>query len=474
MRGFSANHSSPVDYAALQGGEPYIPSHTWHTQLQIVLAIGAHYSLLTSGSKQEDGCAHSIYHSRAWALSLKSCWWALKPDLPQMQVAGLLSFYYLSIGSINRSWTFIGIALRIGYALGLHTHNDVASSAVTKEVLSRIWWGHFSLDTMLAAMTGRPSVQLYTTYPVPLPLPVSSTEIEETIIESRFGNRKTNPEGLYARTPPSSFTETVRSSAQTMSNYSAYELEPTNSGSYLKHVVQLGKITNDTLKLYTEKTDESWQGIQETIVRLVEELDLWATSLPEGLDFDKREADTGQKYEREKHALEILFHGTKILITRPCLCRLDRHTMTQSARLSEFNESMALTCLESAKMVARLLPNRPEVDVVLLYETTSWWNIVHVIMQSLVVLLLEMSCEANYSPHDGHEMLPSMKKLVRWLRALRANNAMAQRAYPHIMDFLRASVCKIKTVSGHNGREHHGACLLDGLKVHWMAAYFRN
>lgn len=352
----------------------------------------------------------------------------------------------------NRSWIFIGVALRFGYALGLHLHSeDDSFSAVKKEVLARIWWGHYTLETLLAAATGRPSTGFNGTCSVPLPLPLSSAEIEEAIIESRFGERRTMITRLFARKTIASLSaRSTDSPTRTLSDCAASNLEPANSGSYLKSVVQLGEITNAALNLYESSTSVMvlpWSGVQEHIVRLTEDLDFWAASLPDDLDFDKRGTVIGHKYEREKNTLEMLFHGTKILVTRPCLRRLDRCTMNQKARLSEFNESIALICVQSARSIAWLLPNRPDLDVVRLYEAGPWWCMVHAIMQSLAVLLLELTYEASYSSYNQQEILPSLKKLVRWLRVMQAKNAMAKRAYSIAMHLLRASASKIRMVS---------------------------
>ncbi|KAH7078360.1 fungal-specific transcription factor domain-containing protein [Paraphoma chrysanthemicola] len=433
-------------YAALNRGKPYDPPQKWQAQLNLVFAIGAVYSHLTAAEWRGDERDHLIYHSRAWALSLKDPWWFSHPDLPQMQITGLLSFYYLSIGHINRSWILIGMALRFGYALGLHIRNeDRASGAAKKEVLARVWWGHYSLERLLAAMTGRPSIGINRTCSVPLPLPLSSGDIEETIIESRFGAQTVLSTSLLARKHPTSTAETPDSPTRTMSDYSTGSLEPANSGSYLKNIIQLGEITQDALNLYTASTvGESWQGIQRVIARLTEEIEVWATSLPDGLNFFKRTHGPGHRYEREQNTLELLYHGTMILITRPCLCRLDRRISNQTAKSSEFNQRTALTCVESAKAVARLLPAGVDIDLVALYEAGPWWSMVHTIMQSLVVLLLEVSYEAVFFPHDRQDVLPSLKKLVRWLRAMRTSNGMARRAYTLVVNLLKVQVTTIK------------------------------
>lgn len=94
-----------------------------------------------------------------------------------------------------------------------------------------------------------------------------------------------------------------------------------------------------------------------------------ATSLPDGLRFFDRRMGAGRQYVREQNALEMLYNNTKILINRPCLCRLDRRIVNQTASSNDFNERSAITCVASAKAIAQLLPNDPDRDLVILYES---------------------------------------------------------------------------------------------------------
>lgn len=53
-----------------------------------MFAIGAVYSRLTIIERQADPRDDLVYHSRAWALSLKHPWWFSHADLPHMQITG--------------------------------------------------------------------------------------------------------------------------------------------------------------------------------------------------------------------------------------------------------------------------------------------------------------------------------------------------------------------------------------------------
>ncbi|KAL5119482.1 hypothetical protein ACEQ8H_002547 [Pleosporales sp. CAS-2024a] len=434
-------------YAASKRGQPYEPSRKWQTQLNLVFAIGALYAHLTSSVPRGDGLDHLVYHSRACALGLKDPWWFSQPDLPQMQITGLLSFYYLCAGYISRSWMLSGMALRFGRALGLANRNeDTATGPAKKEILARIWWGHCTLEGLLTTMTGRPSAGLSRTCcSVPLPLPLSSIQIDDAIIDSRFGGLPPRCASGHIRSASSTTMAMPDVRHQMDSEQSAPYLVPANSGSFLKSMVQLGEINQDVLGLYTTSLeDEPWQTIEENIGRLSGELDTWARCLPDGFNFLRPVASARNAHIRERNILNILYHGTIILVTRPCLCRLDRRISNQPGGLSEFNQRSALACVASAKEVASLLPDGPVLDVTSMYETGPWWTMVHTIMQSIIVLLLEISYEAIQLPHDRREIIQSMKKLVRWLRVLKTNNEVARRAYFVIMQLLRVLVRSVK------------------------------
>jgi hypothetical protein len=349
----------------------------------------------------------------------------------------------------DSSWVLSGMALRFGSALGLHSRNeDPTSGAAKKEILSRVWWGHYALERLLATMTGRPSIGVNRICSVPLPLPLSSTDIEDAIIESRFSEQPSRPASLLPQFSSTSSAATPDSSRHMIPDPPSSNLVQANSGSYLKSTIQLGEITQDTLSLYTANTgDQAWQQIQETIFRLSEEIDSWAKSLPDGFNFLKLTSFARLHHVRERNALDILYHGTIILITRPCLCRLDRRINHQTTRSSEFDQRSALTCVESAKAVARLLPDGSDVDIAALYDAGPWWTMVHTIMQSLTVLLLEISFETIQLPHHRREIVNSLKKLVRWLRAMKSNNGMARRAYSLVMSMLKVLVMTVKMVS---------------------------
>jgi hypothetical protein len=427
-------------YNSVARGNPYQLPQKWQAMLNLVFAIGAAYSHLIGAPWRADDRDHFLHHSRAWALSLKDPWWFSHPDLPQTQITGLLALYYLTIGHVNRSWIVIGMAMRFGVGLGLHVRNDDrTASAVKKEILSRIWWGLYSLERILCAITGRPSVGTEAYCSVAFPLPISGDEIDEERIQAQFGSRPQDGRG-------NAFSPSDTSSASS-SHGMEQQADPANSGSYLTCTIKLGMITQKALNnLYSPTTISiSWKEAQQRIVNLTDELETWAARLPPGFNFHQN--TPGEQTMRvERNMLRIYYYSAKILISRPCLCRIDRRIINQTQTSSDLNKKMAANCVTAAKALTALLPDDMSDKGRRIYEVFPWWTAVHYIMQSLAVLMLEISYELPDAP-EGYDTILTVKKLIRWLRALRPNNGMARRAYAIAFDLLQKMVIRIKIVS---------------------------
>jgi hypothetical protein len=363
---------------------------------------------------------------------------------PVGSTISLHAFMKLICGS---AWVLAGTALRSGIAMGLHVRNEDSNMDVAnRENLARIWWGNYCLELLVCAITGRPGIEMEGICSVPLPLPTSSEDIDESLIDTRF--RGSRDAVILPKKAPKSHHMDSGSWEQTVHHYPASAYGPANSGSYLKHTVRLSQITRRALKLYAASTvNESWQSVQQTIATLLEELEAWAASLPHGLNFLRRNDSPGGVYAREQSILDILHKSTKILITRPCLCRLDRRIANQSKGSKDFNEKMASECVDTAKAVANLLPDDRNVCLVVLYQAGPWWEMVHVIMQSLLILLLEVTRTPSDFPEDRQDIRPYIVKMVDWLRIMRRKNGMAKRAYSIVLDLMRKVASSISIVS---------------------------
>ena len=331
--------------------------------------------------------------------------------------------------------------------MGLHIRNEDSNiDVVKKENMSRIWWGNYCLELLVSAITGRPCIEMEGISSVPLPLPTSSEDIEKSVIETQF--RDSRDAVIMPKDSLRGQEAGSGSKESTVKRYPASAHGPANSGSYLKHTVRLSLITRKSLSLYAAGTvNQSWQSVQTTIASLIDELDAWAASLPEGLQFLNRTEMYNNRYAREQNSLDILYRSTRILITRPCLCRLDRRIPNQSKSSDDFNGKMARECVNTAKAVADLLPDDPNTQLVMLYRAGPWWKMVHVIMQALLILLLEVTKSPSNFPEDHQDIHPYLMKMIAWLRVMRHNNGMARRAYSIVLGLMKKVASTVNIVS---------------------------
>lgn len=88
-----------VYFGALQSGNAPSLNPKWQIILNLVFAIGANYAHLNEGWLANE---HITYQARARAFGLGEAAVASHPDVPQIQSLGLLGFYWLSVGQVNR------------------------------------------------------------------------------------------------------------------------------------------------------------------------------------------------------------------------------------------------------------------------------------------------------------------------------------------------------------------------------------
>ncbi|KAL1591331.1 hypothetical protein SLS60_012075 [Paraconiothyrium brasiliense] len=399
-------------YASVSQGTPSIPPQTWLAILNLVFAIGAKHGQLLQTNWLGDGHNHIVYQSRAQMLGISGPALVSHPDPMHVQLTALLAFYLFSVGRANRAWVVMGTALRYAHALGLHVRNEDPTASVNKkETLVHIWWALYTLEVKLSSVVGRPSFASKDFCSVPFPLPVNMEQLVDEKLASQL-YEQFRAAGMHLdsiETKPATF-------------------EPANAGSFLKAIVQISIITQRTMvELYPVRVvTRSWKEMRFVIASCREQLELWSSSLPLAFHFTQPSVGV-TRFPRERFILNFYYLGTKILVTRPCLCRLDARISNQTKASDDVSKKMARDCVDAAKAMADILPD--QVDLHFLFQACPWWSIVHYLMQALTVLLLEMSYGTVHFPKDGQEIMPSTKKLLRWLRAMKKNDPLAQRAY---------------------------------------------
>lgn len=259
------------------------------------------------------------------------------------------------------------MSLRFALAVGLHLRNeDPDAPPGRKETLARIWWSLHSVECLLSSITGRPCIIANEDCTVPLPQPLPE---ERTKGSSASGGTSRAPHD------DNSSGSIPLTSSGASESFSRMDGRAT-AGPFLRDHIKIGLITRKVLKdLYSARTASfSWKHIQTLISSLTADLDNWAASaLPSrsgspdsNLEFDS---------QRKQVLLSFHYHNVKILITRPCLCRLERRIQGQSDKSTNFNQNMAEACVQAAQNMTLLLPDQP--DPVIIYQKGPWWSMTH-------------------------------------------------------------------------------------------------
>lgn len=361
---------------------------------------------------------------------------------------------------LNRAWTMSGIAVRYAATLGLNLENNNNKlSDTSKEIRYRVWWALYSVERVLAVMTGRPTSLNDSDCNTPLPVPVDEDAFPSSGSgalyangrhqsfrrvssgESRTSENTISPSSSgYSSRIRASPTSSMSPSSQ-QSNADMYKNIPPSKSLFFHHHNQLSALTNQVLlRLYRAGTmSKSWADVQRTIASLDHSLEKWRAKLPSLFDFTKKQRD--QQFIRERMSLGFSYYGTKIIINRPCLCKIDCQIPNESDHCKEFNSSTAAACVHAAKNMLDLLPEQP--NPIGLYKVSPWWALLHHLMQAATVLMLELSFRVDHMPCEAEDILSSAKKAAQWLHKMAADNIAARRAWNLCNGMLRNLAPKV-------------------------------
>jgi len=140
-------------------------------------------------------------------------------------------------------------------------------------------------------------------------------------------------------------------------------------------------------------------------------------------------------------ALAFQYQYIRIIINRPCLCRLDYRIPNESKRSRGFNRSAAAACIEAAREMIALLPDEP--NPIGLISRSPWWCLLHYLVSAGTVLIAEISMRAEHNPQQADGLLKDSKKVVSWLRAMGKDNLGAERSWTVLSKLLIAAAPKI-------------------------------
>ncbi|KAF7714521.1 Fungal Zn(2)-Cys(6) binuclear cluster domain-containing protein [Penicillium ucsense] len=412
--------------------ETVLPGDKWIAILNTIFAVATSYAHLAELDWRADAEDHLVYLARARMLSLEGDDIFRHPDIQQVQLEGLITFYLLTIDQIHRAWRISALAVRSAISLGLNLQNkSSAVPGISKEMRNRVWWSLFSLENKLGMMTGRPTCVSVNMCSSPFPLPWEESELAAPDASSLL----TNPvlrDGQINATMASYYTPgTPMGQSGGIGDIRAARHwlrdQPVNSGLCFLYSCDLTMITQEILdRVYAVRSAKrDWSYIQVILSELAGKIDIWFSTLPKTLDF--LVSDNSDAYYNHKMQLALQYHGSKILLGRPCLCQHKSTSKTDRQEVNEFNKMMSLSALESAAQITHLIP-----DSQLLSSTHRhgpWWSLLHSVMQAVAIMILEISFGYVHMPEGENMLVPLTKKCIRWLHRTSESSVASRRAW---------------------------------------------
>ncbi|KAL9050637.1 MAG: hypothetical protein Q9206_005003 [Seirophora lacunosa] len=429
----------------------------WLAVLNLVFALSARYGRLIRTDWSEYSDDHAIYFSRARLLGLEtgSIW--VPAELQRIQVHGLASFYLMATHQINRAYSLSGIAIRQALTLGLNLRNhDPTLAEASKQIRYLVWWAIASTERVLSGMTGRPPSFAGADCSAPLPLPLEEESFmsfpmgyDTPLLRSlrRLSTDESENTDVSVSTPSSaaviSMPRSSREASKTrdsMTDGEGKAISPSNALFFL-YLTKLYCLDNDILnQLYRpDLVLQPWATVQSRIAGFQKRLTRWHSALPAIFDFARHPRD--QTFVRQRMCLAFSFYSSTMIVNRACLCKIDDKIPNETRIAKEADKANAMSCVLAAKSLVDMLPDEP--NPVGLYPMVPWWNMVHHLMQTATVLMLEISMRAVHCPEMSDQLLAAAQKAVAWLQSMATDDQGAARAWRLSSDVLRKVAPKI-------------------------------
>lgn len=266
-------------------------------------------------------------------------------SLQNIQALMLLQLYYHNAGERNASWMYLGCAARMAIALGMHREGaNVGFDALEQNIRKQIFWTVYVFERNLSIIFGRPSAFEEREITISFP---------EDAIESSIG-----VPGLTAVTV--SLTRLAFRAKQEI--YNASQVHKSDAA--------------DTVTALAR--------------RLLQDLQVWYNTLPAHLRVGRPASHAQQA--RAVLLLEIIFHHTRSLVTRPLLISRVNKQIDMVEQASTSERAYATMSEEALHMADQCVADAHQVVVLGLrlikeglFNGTSWLDVYYLYQSCFVV-----------------------------------------------------------------------------------------
>ena len=319
----------------------------------------------------------------------------------------------------------MGHATRHAIALGLHLRvTDETVGELERARRARTWYSIYSLEILIAEITGRPKSIFLTD--VTIPTETFWSISQEALHFSGQVDNFLSPEG--SRKIWLDYLHAGRNTSQMTGGILPWKtflsVGHDTATSYLPQRLYLCRLSDKVAsEMYSGTSEDSWHEVQRKIGDLQTELKRWAENLPQELAIpDQEPSDTDP---RTKIELGMYYHSIEMMLNRPCLC--DIFIEDESERSQEFNRSSARACVQAAMSMLALMPDYSTAHEA--YQLLPWWNLLHFVAQATSIILLELALDAQHFRDEIPQLTTHLRKAMGYLWCMADGSRSAYRAW---------------------------------------------
>ncbi|KAK6496437.1 hypothetical protein TWF481_002455 [Arthrobotrys musiformis] len=404
------------------------PIRTWLASLNTIMAIGSFYAQLTDASWKAEPNDHLFYLGRAKTLFFCNEVLFNNPDQRQVQALGLLGVYLLATKQVNRCWNVLGLAIRNSYSLGLHLSSDLTRlNRVQQEIRYRKFYTLMSLERLCGILTGRPTYMDDKRYNIPALSGINEDTLGE-ILESK--NKPPGFEGSQYDLIGQSF-DTLAQVDQLQSPGQVPHFDQQNG--FFSQSTKLYKIGLEILnKIYCAgAVSLTWRDVEQIVTSTTSKLEEWKNEVPADLFTPQVTPEPDLQVQRKKILLYLDYLNTVVLLNWPCLCRVKDMEAAQSR---QFNRTASISCVTAALDIIKLLPD--DIRPADFWAVFPWWIVLYYIVSSGMIVMMEMTLQAEHIPEQKDLLMASGEKVLRWLDYLGQTDLAARRSCKMLTDLM--------------------------------------
>ena len=271
----------------------------------------------------------------------------------------------------NNAYLHVGIAVRIGFSLGLHVDKySLSHGHIEREIARRIWWTLYIYDKQTALSTGKPCAIAKYGLKEPPPLPSESVLVSDSY------------------TPRD----------------------------YLQVSAGLTRLTKETSHtLYVEPMSGVEKLVFPRVMAILANLQEWANNVPSHLS---RTTQVVLSHRRPVALLHARYWSVVILATRPfLLCSVLRHDRIQDTQKRRCYDELSNICIDAAQRSLRVLQMMAD-ESLLTSLIPSEFNYVLQLIQIFLVAFARDQSDAHIAKvRTGLSILESMDDIGWTARA---------------------------------------------------------